>query len=380
MALTQYGIPSGQHAGLTKGTPQCLGGVLGGWTAEVWTITLASTWAAADTLLVTVSKLDDGGNVISSASLTHTSTSSTLATIAAAAVDELQADAVMGSYGAWTSSGAVITFTGTERYAFTVACTATTAGSGTATAANGTDYADASDVAPGRAVRIDSYAGAVALMQAPVAADYTARSVTYTVVPASGAIYSGELTINGVTYPIGDIPYNASATQTNADIATAVETILNAAGDATYNAVCTSTASTVVVTVDVAGAGADLEFILRSNGTATTEPTAKVFAGTTILDDLAGFLPRMGAQRGYLMVSDALVHPGGSQVNPVRNGEICLIPAGTTPPSAGSALWISVAAADAGACYSSGAANRVRLPLSVARSTADGYYRIDLGA
>ena len=219
--LSQHAPAARQHVGLLVGTTRGITGVLAGWLAELWAITLADTWASGDTLAVTVSKLDSGSNVIASSSLTHTATSATLATVAAAAVDQLQADVLMASYGAWTSSGAVITFTGQDRYAYTVSVTATTAGAGTATAANSQDYAAAADVAPGRCVIVDSYVGGIAQLKAPVATDFTARSVAVAVAPASSAIYAGKVTVNGTDYPFGPVAYTTDAATTNAAIATA---------------------------------------------------------------------------------------------------------------------------------------------------------------
>lgn len=388
------------YAPLTKAIIQDLGANRGGKFRSflpsgdgnyVETVTFASTWAAADTVSLTINELAaDGSTVIRSVtSATYTADSATLATIAAGAYALWSQDTALTGLATISVSGAVITVRGKGRTKLSISTSYTTAGSGTADASGSpTQATTASDIGIGSAVvqlANASSVDAAVVGKAPVNTDFSAQVAAWTLTMANGDTVILDIYMEqwGEWKRVAATTYASDADTSGAALVTEANTNLDALGDAGYNVVVAYSAGSnlLTVTADVRGAAfqAKLWFSVDSGSGSIAVASGSVVGNfysvtSSMRQALLGFTPKDASIRSAS--TGALVHAGGVPAPVQYNGEICLIPAGTTPPTTPvSGVWVSVSSSTPGLCYASGSSTRVFL--RGASHVGQGFYDIN---
>lgn len=283
----------------------------------------------------------------------------------------------VSNYVTASSSTTTLTVRGKGVKSFTLAVDGSEDAGGTITVnANTQDAASSSNVEVGRAV-IRNSAGTssgVPYANRPVAANFTAQTATFTITSASSAIFYVYVKINGEWSTIGPVAHNTNTATTIDDIDTAVDAVMDARSDAGYNCVATNTDTTLILTVDVAGAEIQ-EAYMTVSGSASADVSSAVFNGSSstylLRKALLGFAIKDGSTHSSFSGGDG-VWTGGDPMSIAYGDEVCLA---TTAPSAGSGFWVSVASGTDGQVYSSGAANRIWLSNDL--WTDNGYANLD---
>lgn len=265
--------------------------------------------------------------------------------------------------------------------AFELSASATGAGVLTAAAVTAADEAD--PTYPGRAMirtgEVDADSGNFPV-KAPVAADFTAQSLTTAITTGAAASFEAIVKINGTTYRSGVVAHDTNATTTAAAIATAINGVLPAN---TVEAVATT--GTIAWTAEVPGQ--EFELDVRPSGVTAAVAIAAVVgpsAATSLKRALIGASARRLDMEAATFGGD-LAYPGNGGVEVTRWGRMVVERSTAETWLANTDLYVGVATSTAGKFYNTAGANRVHIGrdlITIDRSADNGLglLRIAMGA
>lgn len=210
----------------------------------------------------------------------------------------------------------------------------------------------------------------------PTQASFTKQVISFTFATAASAFFSGTFTINGKTIQWGPVDHNTDLDTTCGDIATAMETALNAAG-AGYTAIAASVGSAggvVTVTADVAGA--EFEASAWASGAAAAAAAKAYTTGpsvaTSLRRALGGLSERSTEVENQTRGGDDPAYPANHGVRVMAAGHMVVSTSGDSP-SFGGEVWVDLTDSSSarGTLRTAGAANRVWLPPEIMRWDRD---------
>lgn len=227
----------------------------------------------------------------------------------------------------------------------------------TADCVNGTG----STLPVGRFMIKDSLSGDVISAKLPLAAAFTAKSVTSVITSVTSGNVISTIVFRGETHTV-ITPFD---TDNNTTVANHV-VALNAYFDALYAAgqsllAAAAVAGTLTITAEIAGE----DFEANTDG--STGTFTHVVAGTTLVNLLIGVSLDQGA--AVLNESDAVVIRDGVGFSCARMGDVSVAMAAAAATSRGNALYVITGsdAAEAGKVTESAGAGRVWVPRNLVR-------------
>ena len=363
MALAPLISRNSQHdlavLGSTKSSTKKRSVIAWGAQPQITTVSFSASFTAGQTAIIQFT-IENGSTIDVEYVVQSGDAAADMATGFAAAFNDKVG---VSNYVTASASSTTLTVRGKGIKTFTLAVDGSEDAGGTITVnANTQDAAASSNVEVARAV-IRNSAGTssgVPYANRPLAANFTAQTATFTITSAASAIFFVYVKINGEWSTIGPVAHDTNTATTIDNIDTAVDAVMDARTDAGYNCVASNTDTTLVLTVDVAGAEIE-EAYMTVSGSASADVSSAVFNGTSstylLKKALLGFATKDGTTHSSFSGGDG-VWLGGDPMTVAYGEEICLA---TSAPSAGSGFWVSVASGTDGKVYSSGGTNRIWL-------------------
>lgn len=321
------------------GQPKRQGVNLGGAAQQIQTITVTAT--GASTAFSVVLAGNSGLTLVTVTGTTGADVSDASG-FAAAVMAALQADEVFAPRFSFSRSAGVITLTTLESG---VSYTVTSPTSGVGNGSTTTSASNPVAIRPGRAIMLRGtpVSGRVKVGAALVSAfSPQVRTATYSSVTTNDTVITTVEMIGRPNVVRVETAYATSQTATLAAHAAALETELNSVFGAGVGAVATSTATTVVITADIAGEEFKALFDVQGGGGGT------VSAVDTTGPSISTSLRR--ALAGISLYSDSIAEQTSGSLDGAYPAEYAVpyIDRGVVPvsvqgsPSAGAGLWVNL--------------------------------------
>lgn len=323
------------------GQPKRQGVNLGGAAQQIQTITVTATGASTAFSVVLA---DNSGLTLRTVTGTTGADVSDASGFAADVMAALQADEVFAPRFSFSRSAGVITLTTLESG---VSYTVTSPTSGVGNGSTTTSAANPVAIRPGRVIMLRGTAvsGRVKVGAALVSAfSAQVKTFTYTSVASGDSITTTVEMLGRDDDPVTVVTaFNSSQTQTLTDHAAALETELNAKYGAGLGAAASSTATTLVITCDIAGD----EFKATSNVSGTGGGSISSAANTT---GPSASTSLRRALAGISLYSDSITEQTSGSLDGAYPAEYAVpyIDQGVVPvsvqgsPSAGAGLWCNL--------------------------------------